>query len=381
VRQQLVIGSGFVAKYPNGGGNFWVPLQYLRGFRDLGIDAFWLEAVEGSGNPITDRMFIDTFLGRVQALGIGDWTAIAFYPEGVEAPWRRDLFGAAGQELDSRMRDAALLNLAGSFNSALRAPFARSILFDLDPGLFQIWAAQWGMGVGEHDLYLTIGQHLGAADCPIPMCGVEWYKTWPAVHLASWPVAIGGGECYTTVTQWWSQESATLDGELYDCSKRHSFIEMLNLPQRTTVCLELAANIHPAEEAEMELFASEGWRLVQPEVVARTPQQYFSYVQRSRGEFGCAKPAYVKGRTGWLSDRSVCYLASGRPCVLQDTAAARHLPKSIALQFFRTVGEATDAFAAVEADYHLASRHARQLATEVFSTDVLLPPILRLAGV
>jgi hypothetical protein len=326
-------------------------------------------------------MFVDTFLARAQELGIAEWTAIAFYPRGVDQPDVREVFGTAAQDLDARMRDAALLNLAGSFsNAALRAPFARSILFDIDPGLFQIWASEWGMGVGEHDVHVTLGQHLGAADCPIPLCGVEWQTTWPAVHLPSWPEVTSRGDCYTTVTQWWSEESARLGDEVYDCSKRNSFIEVLDLPRRTAACLELAANIHPVETNEIDLFRSHGWRVVPPEVAARTPQQFRSYVQHSRGEFGCAKPGFVKGRTGWLSDRSVCYLASGRPCVLQDTSASRHLPRSPALQFFSTVEEAAEALAAVEADYHTAAREARRLAAELFSTDVVLPPILRLAG-
>lgn len=380
MRQQLVIGSGFVAKYPDGGGIYWVPLQYLRGFRDLGVDAFWLEVLEGTADAAVDRMFVDTFLARAKELGIAEWTAIAFYPKGVERPDVREMFGIAAEDLDARMRDAVLLNLVGSLNAALRAPFARSILFDLDPGLFQIWASEWGMGVGQHDVHLTIGQHLGAADCPIPLCGVEWYKTWPAVHLPSWPEATSTGDRYTTVTQWWSPESAWLGDDLYDCSKRNSFIQVLDLPRRTTACLELAANIHPVESHEIDLFASHGWRLVQPEVAARTPQQYHSYIQASRGEFGCAKPGYVKGRTGWLSDRSVCYLASGRPCILQDTAASEHLPRTDALQFFSTLEEAASALAAAEANYHTATRQARRLAAELFSTDVILPPILRLAG-
>jgi hypothetical protein len=279
------------------------------------------------------------------------------------------------------MRDAVLLNLVGSLNAALRAPFARSILFDLDPGLFQIWASRWGMGVGEHDVHLTIGRHLGAADCPIPLCGVDWHTTWPAVHLPSWPAAAGAGDRYSTVTQWWSPESASLGDDLYDCSKRNSFIAFVDLPRRTTARLELAANIHPVESEEIELFTSHGWRVVQPEIVARTPQLYRRYIQGSRGEFGCAKPAYVKGRTGWFSDRSVCYLASGRPCVLQDTAASAHLPRTDALRFFSTVEEAADALAATESNYSAAARDARRLAAAVFSTDMVLPRILRLAGV
>lgn len=379
MRRQVVIGSAFVAKYPNGGGNYWVPLQYLRGFRDLGCDAWWLEVVEGSGDTGVDAMFIETFLQRAAELNIAAWTTLAFYPSGVKNPDDRHLYGEAG-DLDVLSRDALLLNLVGSLNSALRQPFARSILFDLDPGLFQIWASQWHMGVGEHDLHLTIGMHLGQPDCPIPTCGVEWHKVWPSVHLPSWPMSSTPGRAYTTVTQWWSPESALLGDEVYECSKRPSFVQVLDLPRHTKARLELAANIHQSEESERELFISHGWGLVSPEAELDTPQQYQRYIQASRGEFGCAKPAYVKGRTGWLSDRSVCYLASGRPCILQDTAASHHIAPSNGLQFFSTLDEAAACLARAESDYPQACRDARRIAEEVFATDVQLPKILALAG-
>ena len=382
MRPQLVIGSGFVAKYPDGGGNYWVPLQYLRGFRDLGVDAFWLEVLEGSGDALVDARFIDTFLDRAHRLGVADWTAVAFYPRGTNVPDERQVIGGDPIDLDARMRDAVLLNMAGSLGGPQLEPFAKTILYDLDPGLFQLWAMEWGesMGIGTHDIYLTIGQRLAAPDSPIPLGGVEWHTTWPAVHLPSWPAAATDGRCYTTVTQWWSAESASLHGEVYECSKRNSFIRFVDVPQRTPVCLELAANIHPSETDEATLFSQHGWRLVQPEVVVRSPEQYREYVAGSRGEFGCAKPAYVKARVGWLSDRSVCYLASGRPCVLQDTGASESLPQSVALQFFSTSEEAGERLAAVERDYRRASFDARRLAESHFSTDVLLPRILALAG-
>jgi hypothetical protein len=114
--------------------------------------------------------------------------------------------------------------------------------------------------------------------------------------------------------------------------------------------------------------------------VVRTPEQYRAYVQASRGEFSCAKPAYVKARSGWVSDRTICYLASGRPAVVQDTGAAVHLPATPGLQFFRTVDEAGAALDRVEADYPRASREAHALARDVFSAAVVLPRILTLAG-
>jgi len=114
--------------------------------------------------------------------------------------------------------------------------------------------------------------------------------------------------------------------------------------------------------------------------VAGTPEAFQAYVQGSRGEFSCAKPAYVKARSGWVSDRTVCYLASGRPCVVQDTGAQAHLPENAGLRFFRTIDEAAEALRAIEADYTAASRAARTLAEEVFAARVVLPALLAAAG-
>jgi hypothetical protein len=187
-------------------------------------------------------------------------------------------------------------------------------------------------------------------------------------------------ERYTTVTQWWSQEYAFLDGETYDCNKRTSFMEVLPLPARAGVSLELAANIHPTETADLAALAEHGWHVADPAVVAGAPESFRRYVQASRGEFSCAKPAYVKARPGWVSDRTICYLASGRPCVVEATGAEGHLSPSPGLRFFRTLDEAADALRAVEADYAAASRAARSLAEDVFSTRAVLPRLLSIAG-
>jgi hypothetical protein len=144
--------------------------------------------------------------------------------------------------------------------------------------------------------------------------------------------------------------------------------------------LELAANLHPGEVDDRKLFTEHGWHLAEPEQVAGTPDAFRHYVQGSRGEFSCAKPAYVKARPGWVSDRTICYLASGRPCVVQATGAEKHLPPSAGLRFFRTLDEAVAALESIEVDYAAAARAARRLAAEVFATDVVLPKLLAAAG-
>jgi len=383
MQNPIFVGSAFVAKYPEGGGNFWVPLQYLLGLRALGLEAYWLELLWPQGDVARARAFIDPFRRNVEALGVAEWVTLVFFPENErdDPPGRAEHVGLGLTELRPRVRDGLLLNLADSVPAPLRADFARTVLFDIDPGPFQLWARDYELGVGGHDVYLTIGQNLGAPDSPVPLGDVAWQRVWPAVHLPAWPVqGAGDGQRYTTVTQWWSGTWAVLDGEVFDGNKRSGFIEVVELPRRVPVTLELAANIHPGEVEDRALLARHGWHLADPAVVAGTPEAFRRYVQASRGEFSCAKPAYVRTRSGWVSDRTVCYLASGRPCVVQDTGAARHLPASAGLRFFSTLDEAAEGLRAIEADHAAASRAARALAEEVFATEVVVPALLRAAG-
>jgi hypothetical protein len=215
----------------------------------------------------------------------------------------------------------------------------------------------------------------------VPLGDVPWQRVWPAVHLPAWPEqpAIQAAR-YTTVTQWWSDAWTMLGSEVIEGHKRTSFLRVLELPRQVPVQLELAANIHPEEAEDRRRFTSEGWHLTDPALMTGTPEAFRRYVQRSRGEFSCAKPSYVRTRPGWVSDRTVCYLASGRPCVVEATGAEGHLPASAGLRFFCTVDEAAECLRVVERDYAAAARAARQLAEEVFASRVVLPAILKAAG-
>lgn len=378
----VFVASGFVAQYPEGGGNFWAPLQYLLGLRSLGSDAYWLEILWTRGSERRDHQCVEDFLAHCEALGVRDRVALVHAIEGTPAgaPGRTAWYGMTERAVRERARDGVLLNLADSVGPWLREAFARTALLDIDPGLFQIWAREHDLGVGGHDVHLTIGRNLDAPDCPVPRGEVAWRRFWPPVHADAWADSGPPGDVYTTVTQWWSGDYAVLDGDVYDCNKRASFLEFVDLPARSGMALELAANITPGETEDRALLHEHGWRLADPASVAGTPAAYRRYVQASRGEFSCAKPAYVKARPGWISDRTVCYLASGRPCVVQATGAESWLPASRGLRFFRTPEEAADGLRAIERDYASAARAARDLARDVFDTRVTIPALLRAVG-
>jgi hypothetical protein len=380
----VFVGSGFVAKYPEGGGTFWVPLEYIFGLRACGVTAYWLELLPGTGDPAGDEDRIAGFFERTRRLGLADSAVILYMPEGREGT-RCELRcppGISPQEVCVRMRDGVLLNLSNSIPRQCRGDFALEVLYDIDPGMLQLWATQWDMGVGNHDLYFTVGQSIGDPECLVPTLGVKWHPVWPLVYLPEWPRQHGEGERYTTITQWWNGNNGydVIGGELYEHNKRTAFLEFVDLPVLSGMELELAANVTPGEVEDRGLLAQHGWRLVQPHDVAGTPWSYRRYVQHSRGEFSCAKPSVVKTTPGWISDRTLCYLASGRPCIVQAAGAERHLPRTLGLQFFTTKLEAVEAFRAVERNYPQACREARRLAEEFFATDAVLPRVLELIG-
>ena len=170
---------------------------------------YWLELLWPESDVARARQYLETFQHYVEALGVAEWVAVVLFPDNEydDPSGREEHYGAASShDLWARARDGLLLNLANSIPASLRGRFARTALFDIDPGQFQFWARDTDLGVGRHDAYLTIGRNLGALDSPVPLGDVPWQRVWPAVHLPAWPeqAAASRPARYTTVTQWWS---------------------------------------------------------------------------------------------------------------------------------------------------------------------------------
>jgi hypothetical protein len=168
----------------------------------------------------------------------------------------------------------------------------------------------------------------------------------------------------------------------YENTKRVGFLEFAELPARTSSELELALYFKlragAADAGDRELLERNGWRVRHALEVAGTPERYRSYIQGSRGEFSCAKPSYVKLQTAWISDRTACYLASGKPAVVQDTGPSSFLPNGEGMFRFSTVDEAADALATIEREYERHCRAARAIAEEFFDARLVLAEVLNL---
>jgi hypothetical protein len=218
----------------------------------------------------------------------------------------------------------------------------------------------------------------------VPTLGREWHTFRPFVHLPAWPAVSDPGPAspFTSVTHWrWEDEVFEWNGGLISTSKREAYIRYLDVPRRAGRSFELAAHIHPEDDTgDRELLREHGWSLVHPEQIAGSPASYRAYIQRSRAEFACVKPVYSALRTGWLSDRSVCYLASGRPVLCEDTGLPAQIPTGEGLLTFSSLADAVAAVDEVDSRYNEHARAARELAETLFDARACLAEMVALSG-
>jgi hypothetical protein len=364
-----ILLSGMVAGDPHQGGASWAVLQYVAGLEDLGHEVRLVEPVPPAaldpGGPV---------VAYFESLPLPEGSA-ALLAEGSEetvgAPYARLLEFARGADL--------LLNVSGMLSDErlLEAVPVRAFL-DLDPGFNQVWQATGTeMGFDRHTHCVSVGVRIGAEDCPIPTLGRKWIPTLPPVALAHWPAATGAParEAFTSVGHWRSYGSIEHEGVHYG-QRAHSLRELVELPQRSGARFELALGIHPDEVDDLRALRANGWGLLDPAEVAATPAAYVGFVRGSKAELSVAKSGYVTSRSGWFSDRSAAYLASGRPVVAQDTGFADSLPVGEGLLAFADTAEAAAAVAEVESDLSRHGRAARELAEGHLDARKVLPRLL-----
>jgi hypothetical protein len=361
--------------YPNGGGHFWVYLQWALGLRALGCQVVWLEQIDsGAPGEETNRK-IATLRAQLSEWDLANCLALTT-PQG--APVKASS-ATACLDIEAAAEADLLLNLWHSLPAPIVQRFRRSALIDTDPGLLQTWMTNGSVHVAAHDIYFTIGETVGTSAARFPDCGVRWIHTPPPIFLPEWPaMPPDGAAAYTTVAHWWGG-TFEHNGTTFWNEKRVAFLDYIDLPERTRVQLEVAACVGDYFDEFQRLMEPRGWRLRQAWEVSSTPGDYRAYIQRSRGEFSCAKPAYVRLETAWVSDRTLCYLSSGRPAVVQHTGASRLLPDAEGLFRFRALDEAAAALAAVEADYDRHCRQARALVEEHFDARRVVARVLERA--
>jgi hypothetical protein len=380
----VVVSAYRVAGTPDFGGHFWVYLQYVHGLRELGCDVFWLEQLPRDRPGLDASAAASLFIRRMERYGLGG-RAILYETTGSEPDDPLRVIGMSPSAAEAVFRRAdLLLNFHYAIDPGVLARFGRTALVDIDPGLLQFWMSRGQLRVPTHDLYLTIGETVGAPEARFPDCGLQWIRIRPPVCVDVWRFTYDPAcQRFTTVSSWLGGEYVTDGGRiLFGNDKRISFLQFLGLPARTSSELELALYFkltpHAADAGDPELLARNGWRVRHALEVASTPERYRAYIQASRGEFACVKPSCVEFQNAWISDRTLCYLASGKPVVVQDTGPSSFLPAGEGLFRFSTIEEATEAFTTIEADYERHCRAARAIAEAYFDARLVLPEILNL---
>lgn len=379
---RVIVSSYEVSSYPEGAGHFWVYMQYIRGLQRAGCDVYWLEQFSPSEYQSDDRGAIDTFFARAGAFGL----------EGRTLLYRPDDSGAVGEWIGvSRTRAEAtlraadlLLNFHYEIHPSLLSLPRRTALVDIDPGLLQLWISTDQLTVAEHDVYFTIGETVGTPEARFPDCGVRWLHIRPPVDLEMWPFVYDPcATAFTTVSGWWSGLFIKVleNGRevLHENTKRAAILPYAELPRHTDQRLELALHMSNDDRKECKTLEEHGWSIRRATDVAGTPDRYRAYIQASRGEWGAAKASCIRFQNAWVSDRTVCYLASGKPVVVQDTGPSSYLPDNEGMFRFVTLEEAAQAFDAVNADYARQCRAARDLAETHFDAQKVVPSILNAA--
>ncbi len=335
-------------------GQFWAYLNWALGLCRNGFDVIWLCGVHPD-RLNESRTSIAALDADLRYYGFGGRLALYSKSDGaLPAAIQRSY-----RSLDEAAEADVLLNFHYDARSNVVARFRRSVLIDIDPGLLQIWVHEGGIQMARHSAFFTIGERVEG--------GPKWRPTHPCVALDHWPKRSSTLDApFTTVSCWWGNEWVQSAGEVYCNDKRTGFSAFLDLPGRTQQNLELALCLAPGDDDEREALRRKGWRVREASTAAATPWDYHRYIQTSRGEFSCAKPSCVRLQNAWISDRTVCYLASGKPAVVQHTGPSSFLPDCAGLFRFRDIDEAARSLQIAATDYDHQCELARELAEEYF---------------
>jgi hypothetical protein len=375
-----IIVAGVIGRYPYGG-VAWCSMMYLIGLQRLGHNVWYLEdTAECNFDPIentlsTDpRYALDFIRTCLEPYGLGDrWCYVSYL--GIE------YFGHTREQWRQVCADCDLfLNLSGGCWTWRDeyAAIPHTAFIDSDPAFTQLEIVRRGQE--RLDFFLrygqlfTFGRNIGTPASSIPTAPLVWNHTWQPVCIDEWtPSAEPSRALFTTVMSWQIESFKDIGG-----NKDQEFGKFIELPSITNVPIELAVSAPRGFDvcAHLKEF---GWGCRDAFAVSRTPFVYRDFIRSSLGEFSVAKHTYVESKCGWFSDRTECYLASGRPAVVQDTGFSAHLPTSHGLFAYRTLEEAADGLEEVVSNYEHHSRAAREIAIAHFSPEAVLLPLIEKA--
>ena len=380
-----IIVGGMVGQFPMGG-VAWDYFHYVLGLAELGHEVVYHEDTRAwPGDPVNGggqmpgatytRAFLAGFF-RDHAPHMADrWHYLLTSDEHI---------GMSAGAFDEFARSAdVFLNVSGAcfIPDALPAK-CRTVFLDTDPGCNQIPIFNdenfgWEEMLRSHDRFLTYAENLYADDCTVPRLGLDWRPTRCVVTLEPWGTLRDeqppADAPFTTIMGWdYTAIPYRLNGREYG-RKVPEFERFYEVCKRTAHPLRVAVG---GDKAPIEQLQQDGWDVVPGRPATLTPDVYVDFIRRSRGEWSIAKEVYVAPRTGWFSCRTACYLAAGRPAVVQDTAWTRYVPSGAGCIGFSTVDEAVAGLDAVAADPARHQAAAYDVAREYLAPDRVLPPML-----
>jgi hypothetical protein len=383
----LLLYSGALAQVPQQGGLTWLHLQFLLGFRRLGWKVLFLDrlapemCVDDAGRPARFEHSANLrYLFRVmQDYGLREGFSLA-YDRG------QPVLGLSREKVLAKAGAAdLLLNVMGYLDDEeVHRRVRHRVFLDIDPGFPQMWK-ELGLhdAFARHDRFVTLGRNIGRPDCAIPTAGLSWITMPQPVVLEHWPAAAPNPAGAFTSIGAWRGPNGPLEyqGRTYGL-RVHEFRKFIRLP---SLCpgtrFEMALDIHPGDARDIQLLRDNGWSMVDPKAVAGGPRDYQSYITRSKSEIMVPKAMYVDTNSGLLSDRSVYYLATGRPVLARDTGIGHLYPTGEGLLTFSTLDEAAAGVEAINSDYVRHCRAAREIAVEYFDSDKVLARLLADLGV
>ncbi len=359
---------------PGRGGHIMYVLQWIECLRRLGYEVLYYDTlVEGNTNA---AMLFQEIMERWWSPSLS-----ALLLQNGDA-----LYGLSGKQIKNFSKEAsAVISLSSTYNQESDEWIANvhpKILIEQDPAFTHIWASNRNPHeiFGEHDFYFTVGGNVGTEDCTIPTCGINWKPIVNPVILDWWNNDnFMSNACFTTVASLWVHEYQEFEGKLWG-PKAEQIRLFADVPAQVTNCFEIVLDCDP-DDPEIGFLQNKGWKVLKPEIATADPKSYIRFIKGSYGEFSCAKGLYVGSKSGWFSDRSACYLAAGKPVVVQDTGFQQLLPTGEGLFAFSTLQEATEAIGRINNDYSRHARAARQLAENFFDANKVIPSLLKEAGI
>jgi len=388
MKKRTIIVSGLACTYPLGG-VAWDYIQYLHGFHKLGHDVYYLEDTGGWAYDPFKVTFTEDYSYHIKYL---TEYLTALDPALAKRFCVRDpsdtFHGLSREQLAEVVKRAdVVFNISTTL--WLREEYQSipvKVLIDSDPMYTQADIPRYLAGQADekaikniehmkmHNRFFSFAENFGKPGCIIPQGVFDWRPTRQPIVLDCWKTGRKpASDAFTTVLSWQPKESGPdIDGVQYG-GKNMEFAKFIDLPQKTAATLELALGQgRPPREMLME----KGWKLEDGFAKSTTPWLYRDYIWDSFAEFSLAKNAYVASRSGWFSCRSACYLAAGRPCVVQDTGFSTFMPTGDGLFAFTTEQDALAGIEAVRADWEKHSRAARTFAEQWFDSDVVLAKLL-----